>query len=286
MRRMLSVPVLLVCACDEEQLEETDSVPVFEATGDFACHEPGTAFLTQDVDEALQVTHQVELTVVDFESEVPVADVSVSFWYGDNVDATSDVGGTSGEDGTLTIEVPTCTPVSYKTGTDPALEETKDTYEAHQMYAPPAEGQGVTGELNSVSDETYSIIPALLGVTVETGTGVIAGTAYDCSEAAIEGATVSVHDAEGTTPDGVVVKYFVGGFPDRTQPYTSPDGLWVAMNVPPGDWVVEMTTVSSGETVVRGATQVQVKADSINISNIYTGYGDGVKYPAECLASQ
>jgi hypothetical protein len=27
-----------------------------------------------------------------------------------------------------------------------------------------------------------------------------------------------------------------------------------------------------------------VYVDSINISNVYTGFGDGVKYPASCLA--
>jgi hypothetical protein len=32
-----------------------------------------------------------------------------------------------------------------------------------------------------------------------------------------------------------------------------------------------------------GATNVNVIADSINISSVYIGYGDGISYPSSCL---
>ncbi len=70
----------------------------------------------------------------------------------------------------------------------------------------------------------------------------------------------------------------------RDQPHTSEDGLWVAMNVPEGGWTVQLYGLVDGETVLLGATKMVTFAASINISNIYTGYGEGVYYPAGCLA--
>ena len=33
---------------------------------------------------------------------------------------------------------------------------------------------------------------------------------------------------------------FVDNFPNRQQLWTSDDGLWVAINIPVGDWIIEM----------------------------------------------
>jgi hypothetical protein len=178
-----------------------------------------------------------------------------------------------------------CSPAPYRSSTDPARDETVDTYEAHQIYAAPPTGT-LAAEFNSVSTTTYSIIPSLLGVTVDADKGVIAGTAFDCNDAAIEGATVQVTDAAGEVPADVIVKYFVEEFPDREQPYTSADGLWVAINVPEGVWQVRMFAMRDGASVLTGITELQIFASSINISNIYTGFGTGVKYPSECLLAE
>jgi hypothetical protein len=187
--------------------------------------------------------------------------------------------------GEISVTLPTCEPFTYKTATNPDLEQTVDTFEAHQIFGPDADGT-VDSEYNSVSDATYKIIPSLLGVSVDPDKGVIAGTAFDCADTDIEGAQVVVKDAAGNIPESLVVKYFVDKFPNRDQPYTSPDGLWTAINVPEGDWTVEMYVYDSASSTNRliGSTVLTVYANSINISNIYTGYSDGVKYPAECLA--
>ena len=190
--------------------------------------------------------------------------------------ATSDAAGAiSG------LEVPNCTPVTYKVTTDAALGETKPTIEAHAVY----QGAGSdTDEFNSVSTTTYQIIPSLLGVSPQPDKGIIAGTAYDSVESKIEGAQVIVTDGAGNIAAGSVVKYFVEDFPNRGQEYTSPDGLWVAINVPPGTWNVEMYVADGADGhLLMGSTVVEVAADSINISNIYTGYGSGVKLPSGCF---
>jgi len=65
--------------------------------------------------------------------------------------------------------------------------------------------------------------------------------------------------------------------------HTSADGLWGVFNVPEGTWRIELWGLVGGDEVLLGATTAKVYPDSINIANIFSGYGDGVKYPATCL---
>ena len=107
---------------------------------------------------------------------------------------------------------------------------------------------------------------------------------YDCNGDKVVGAQVVVKNAAGEIPESLVVNYFVDDFPNRNQEYTSEDGLWVASNVPVGEWNVEAyVSAGDGAHIMVGATQIQVFANSINISNIHLGYGDGLKYPADCV---
>ena len=91
-----------------------------------------------------------------------------------------------------------------------------------------------------------------------------------------------MYDEDGNIPESLTVNYFVENFPARDQKWTSPDGLWVAANVPAGNLRAEMWGVVDGELRLLGATELFSEKDSINISNIFAGYGDGVKYPAAC----
>jgi hypothetical protein len=221
--------------------------------------------------------------VKDFESDEEVSDATVEIWHADAVSGAPDSVATSDASGAVAgLEVPNCTPVTYKVTTDAALGETKPTIEAHAVY----QGAGTdSDEFNSVSTTTYQIIPSLLGVSPQPDKGIIAGTAYDVNEDQIEGAQVIVTDASGNIAGASVVKYFVDDFPNRNQEYTSADGLWVAINVPPGTWNVEMYVADgAGGHLLMGSTVVEVVADSINISNIYAGYGEGVKLPDGCFA--
>ena len=143
----------------------------------------------------------------------------------------------------------------------------------------------VVTQFNSVSATTYDVVAAVLGVSIDADRSIIAGTVYGCDEEPIEAAQVIVVDDAGNRPDGLVIHYMVDEFPDRDQPWTSEDGLWVALDVPAGDWTIEAWGVVGGTLQQIGATKLRAEADSINISNIYVGYGDGVKYPDACLAN-
>ncbi|MCB9779965.1 MAG: hypothetical protein H6742_15480 [Alphaproteobacteria bacterium] len=222
--------------------------------------------------------------IYDFETGDPVDTATLDLWFSNDPTAGAPDYSVIGDgDGVVTSTYKTCTPIAYRVRTDPDLEATVDTYEINQISSF-TEGT-VQEEFNSVSTATYAIIPSLLGVSPDADKGVIAGTAYDCGGDPIEGAQVVVRDSSGNIPESLVVKYFVDEFPNRNQEYTSPDGLWVAINVPEGDWNIELYVAdgAGGHRMV-GSSQAPVFPESILISNIYTGYSNGQKFPANCLA--
>ena len=259
-----------------EDLVNTADAPL----GELTCVPTDGTWLTQVVDPAKQLSAAHTLTVLDFDSDAPLAEANVDVWYADDAVGIPDASAISDENGEVSLTVPVCDAISYKTWTDPELEITRDTYEAHQIFAPDA---AFDGSLNSVSDVTYKIIPGLLGLPIEEGAGIIAGTVYGCDDEPVEHAEVVVKNADGSIPPNLRVKFFVNKFPNRDQPDTSPDGLWVAVNVPPGVVTVEAYTWNGTDHVVQGKTVVRSFPDSINIGNIYAGFDGGVKYPAECL---
>ncbi len=254
------------------------------AQGDRACYDGGD-WLTQEVDTALQVTESVSEVIEDFEFENAVPDASLDVWLADEVDGAPDVSVDANDSGVVTTDLPVCTPLAYRTRVPPALDSHKDTYEFHQVFEPAASSPEAA-PYNAVARSTYLVILSLLGVTADPTLGVVAGTLYDCNQEPIEGAQVVVVDDEGEIAPGSLTKYFIDSFPARDQPYTSDDGLWTAINLPPGNWNVEawVSDGDGGHTRI-GSTRLEIFADSINISNIYTGFSDGIRYPDSCLVT-
>ena len=256
------------------------------ASGDFSGFTGGFdaagAWLSQTVNPEMQKNVELHGEVVDFQEGTSVVDATVEFWFGDAVSGAPSAVDVSDDSGQFVIDnIPTCTPLTYRTTTNPELELTKDTYEAHQIFDP---DEVLNEEVNSVSVVTYRLIPGLLGVAPAADKGTIAGTAYDSNGNKIIGAQVVVMDDSGYIPDSQSVHYFVDEFPNREQQYTSEDGLWVAVNVPEGVWNANMyISDGAGGWLLMGATKVEVAPDSINIGNIWTGFGDGVRYPDDCL---
>lgn len=273
-------------AAGADKFSETITLDT-ESPGNLSCFAAGADWLSETPDASCQVTAPISGKVEDFEDGYGVEDATVEIYYSDTVTGTPDSTMTTDSDGIADGgEAPTCTPVSYKVYTDPDLEESKVTIEAHQIYDPLGKGEAVIdGEFNSVSTDTYNIIPALLGISVDPEMGIIAGTAYDCDGTELEGVQVIARAEDGSYPEDQETRYFIDDFPNRDQPYTSEDGLWIVINVPPGRLTIEMWALQGEELVQIGATELDVIADSINISNIKVGYGDGVFYPSDCLSA-
>jgi len=301
MRNLLFLGALALTACpgpgqDSDTAPETqedinarmfaDIVYVTDApiALDDTCWSDGDAWLTQTVDPDLVMNESRTLEVLDFESDARVTEADVAVYFGDDVDMAPDFTGVSDVNGQLTTDVPSCAPFAYKVSTPPEREQTKDTYEAHQIFGPIA--VDTDGAINSVSRTTFLLIPSLQGVTVDADKSIIAGGFRDCTGEPIENAQVIVRDADGNIPESLVVKYFIENFPARDQEWTSADGLWVAINVPPGPVTAEAwVSDGAGGHILAGKTVVVGLADSINISNIYLGREDGIFYPDGCLAT-
>lgn len=253
------------------------------ASGDFTSFEAGYEgdWLSQEVDPNKQATVSMSGMVLDFETDDPVEDPTVEIFYSNAISGAADQIVEGDSDGNVSGEWPLCQPIAYRTTTAPGLGDTKVTIQFSEVAG---FAKDANIEFDSVSSATYQVIPSLLGVSPDPAKGVIAGTAYDLTRSAFSGAQVLVRGVDGTIPSGIVAKYFRDEFPNRDQEWTSDDGLWVIINVPVGDWEVEMYIAdSSGGHILMGTTQVAVAADSINISSVYAGYGDGVVYPESCL---
>ena len=269
----------------EETESLFDSIVYVETapTGDMTCFAEGyiDAWTTQNVDETKVGEATMTGAVIDFESDEPVDAASIELFYSNTVYGAPDQSYTSDSSGNFTGSVPTCTPYAYRVSTDPDLGATKVTIESSQIDGATA----TTSEYNSVSIDTYNVIPALLGISPDIDKGIVAGTAYDCAGEPLEFAQIIVTDANGNVPESEVVRYFVDNFPSRLQEWTSEDGLFVVVNIPQGDWLVNMyVSDGAGGHLLMAQSPVKVFADSINISSVYTSIGNGVYYPSSCLA--
>ena len=253
-------------------------------TGDFTGFEGGLeasgAWLVQTPAPEKVTDLPMSGKVEDFETEDGVPEATVELYFADAIGGVPDATFTSDSSGLFTGQTGrSCTPLAYKTATDPALGDTKNTFELHQVSE---FGTSIDESFNSVSSATYALIPSLLGISIDPEKGTAAGTVYDVNGDPVQGAQVIVRDADDKIPASLVVKYFVEDFPNRDQPETSEDGLWVAINIPPGDWRVD-AYVFDGSGYIQVATSgITVFGDSINVANLWTGY-DSVHYPDSCL---
>ncbi|MCB9745649.1 MAG: hypothetical protein H6740_23935 [Alphaproteobacteria bacterium] len=249
----------------------------------FECHVPGEAWLTQTPDSSCVQELPWGGVVEDFETGNEVPDATVQLFLDDAYgDGNPDQEKVTDSNGQLSVNgaAMSCTPTAYATFADPNLNTTKLTIQSHNVWEP---SYIEDVDFNSVSTTTYNVIPSLLGISVQSGMGIVAGTAYDCNGDPIEGAMIIGRTTSGTYPPQSV-RYFRAEFPNRDQEGSSEDGLWVVVNLPPDDMVMEMWVWNGSEHVLIGSSTLTVIPDSINIASIYTGFEDGVVYPSDCLA--
>lgn len=265
---------------DERGFEDfVDTTAVY--TGDTTCF-TGTLASETAPEATCQVTTTVNGIATNFNEDMEgpeVYDATISLWSTDDITGSpTDVVVADPDTGEFTADLLSCSPFGY--GVTTPYGYTVPTYEIHQVL-----GYGETSvEVNSVSDGTSTLIPSLIGVDWDVTTGIIAGAAYDCNEDPIMNAQVFLHDADGNVPATGDVFYFDSGLPtDRERRNsTNDDGLWVAINVPAGTWIVELYGYDGADYVMLGSTSIQISAGSVNISNIYTGVSDGIHYPSNC----
>ena len=271
-------------ATDDTAEEETygvfsDFINTTEAaTGDFTCY-TGT-WITETVDSnCLWTVPITEGETEDFASGNKVPGALVEAFHSDAVSGTADLSVTADEDGLFTGDYPVCLPVTVKTSI--ADGSIMDTVEQHTIHGI---GDGVHVTALSVDEGTWLTIPSLFGVPIDDDKGVIAGQAHDCNEDVIVGAQVVVVDSAGNIPGDERIGYTAGGIPNRSLTATSDDGVWIAMNLPPGKYTAEMyvSDGAGGQTLV-GSAPVEAFALSVTIASVLYGRTSGYDLPDSCL---
>jgi len=296
-------------AGDDDDDDDSNSDPgIFDTdqvvTGDWTCKTAGTPPPTAGATWAL------EGLVEDYQDDVPVAAARVQLWS-DNDPSSGTPSWELEEpfslpDGTFTVPdgiVQACSPFAARVWTEFEPQETYQTYQSGIIV-----GGAVpfSHTFNSVAYSTYQLLPLTVGIEPEPGKAIAAGRMTDCLGEPIANGEASVGTidwASGVvTPpaDGYEMRYFLDEDPNGDQTHISPDGLFGAMNVPPGQsyslitWGIPQDeahceTTSTGDVIwnsenaalcMLATSTLFVQPDSVNIANV-----ELKPYPDECTGA-
>jgi len=187
----------------------------------------------------------IDTKVEDFQSGNLVPNTTVTVFPNQDV-ANTFAGGpyvSSSSGATLSVMIPAGTKrFGYKMVNPNAL----DTLLLNQTLDSPTLTPQMVSKIQSVSTATGATLPALIGVSREPGTGVLAGAVRDCNKKEISNFIATVSSTMATassTPDdvthlvGVDTYYFSAsvGLPVRhsQQASSSKDGLFMAIEMQP-----------------------------------------------------
>ncbi|MFI5291034.1 MAG: hypothetical protein ACHQ17_15345 [Polyangia bacterium] len=269
MRRGL-VLLLALSACGAPPKGQPDQPPVFvqsntldpstKAPAAFGC-------LGTHADPAAPTAAtMLAVHVKDFEMKTPVAGAVVDVFLSlDKVHANTPDGtsGPTDANGMAMLMVP---PGSYRvifrTTADPTT--TLTTFEFNRVYNDP--------ERYSVSVATKGTIEAVLSLVPDDTKGVVAGDSRDCDEKVVGGAVIETTLASGAFDNAMNTFYFndvsaSSTLPVKSQKWTSGDGVFASLNVPPGDVTVTASGfLAAGGMFTRlGTGKIPVEANAITV---------------------
>lgn len=214
---------------------------------------------TPSADVATTVAVALATKVDDFQSGNAVPGTSVTVFP--NQDTASPFGPAVVSDGNamLTVNIPVGT---KRFGFKMTNASSLDTLLLNQTVDPNMATQTL-GHIQSVSTATAQTLPALIGVSRTSGTGILAGAVRDCAKKEMSNfiATVSSTDATVTHLPGVDTYYFSAsvGLPVRhsQQDFSSKNGLFMS---------IEMAPTPTAYVQVWGyKTQADLDADKLSL---------------------
>ncbi len=237
------------------------------------------------------------LTLLDFESGDPVADLCVAFYADNEVpasDACGDATPRTDADGRITVRDVPGSWYAYrvfpKSGPTPA-----STYVGSIQVnetAPPSAG---IAEASAIAQSTVNLIPTALGLSRAPGTALVAGRVQDCSGANVHGVVIRMYGVDGAPvpegaaadPEAVHYRFFdgSGALPSSDQPFTHVDGLYGVVNLPVpaggGEFFLEAWGRRSGdaEPVLLACERIRAFPDVVNIVNLTPLRSDGPRCP-------
>jgi len=252
--------------CGSGTMATNDQPPVFvQPTPSDAMSPANLGCVGGHADPAAPTTATaVDVVVKDFEKSTPVMGATVEVYLSlANVnammpDATSMP---TDADGKTTLMVP---PGSYRVIFRTfGAPNTIETLEFNRVYN--------DGARVSVSQATKSEIPALLNLAPDDTKGVVAGSQRDCEEHELGGITVGITTDAGAYDSAMNVFYFqdygTSRVPALAQKWTSGDGAFAGLNVPPGNATITAggRADAAGPLLKLGTGVVPVRANSITI---------------------
>jgi hypothetical protein len=209
----------------------------------------------------------VDMIVKDFEKSTPVAGATVEVYTSlcaFNAKQVAATAGPTAADGKVTLMMPAgFYRVIFRTTADPL--KTIETVEFNRKW-------NDSGRV-SVSQATKGEIPGLVSVIPDDTKGVVAGDLRDCNDKPIGGAVVDVSSSGGSFDAKANTFYFIDidkstTVPARSQKSTSADGVFAALNVPPGDVTLTVTGVLNAtdtKLTKLGTATAPVRAGSITV---------------------
>ena len=145
-----------------------------------------------------------------------------------------------------------------------AMTDTIPTYEFAQIYN--------STDRVSVKTTTRDAIPGLVSVTPDVTLGVVAGSVRDCDNKQYQGGLVTVTAGTWEANDQCLMFYFkdIGGstLPVRTQKYTDGNGVWAALNVPPGMATIQANGLINGMVGPVGSATIPIISGAITTVDI------------------
>ncbi|MCL4479423.1 MAG: carboxypeptidase-like regulatory domain-containing protein [Deltaproteobacteria bacterium] len=220
-------------------------------------------------------TIAVTVSATDFQTNESIPDSTINFFS-----TTSDTVKNNPPDSTVNTGSNGWLPGLLPTGIPVAVEGInsasgyKNTYQ-FGLTLSPTDANSIFKVL-LISSNTVNLVTALSHVTQDwTNDGAIAGTVWDCSGNPIQNAIVTLVNAGTDVSVSANIIYFryssgLGDIPDPTLTLTSSDGIFLAFNVPPGDYdVIAQGVLPNGNALVElGRSYVESFAGSVSISNI------------------
>jgi predicted small secreted protein len=225
----------------------------------------------------------VKLVVEDFSEGYPVENVYADIFLGNVVTGTPDfaLGPTDADGKTGTFQAPANAQIAYRVNASTQIPEPIGEIKASIEYdnRVPAEGGDI--DAISVARDTYMLIQTVLGIPPTPGLGILAGAFTDCAGTDTVGIVARLYPQGSTTPckdeDGArcMDRYFVNETPARDQKWSSADGLYGIVEIPPADGYtlqihgkVAGSACPEGLEILGEKTEVSILPDAISIVDV------------------
>lgn len=221
----------------------------------------------------------VRLVLADFSEDFPVENAYIDVFLGNVVTATPDfeLGPTDADGRTEEFTANANSLLAYRVNASTDIPFPPGEIKATIEYGQPVPEAGGDIDAIAVSRQTYQLIPTVLGIPPSAGLGILAGAFEDCGGIEVEGIVARLFASGSTTacknePTSCMDRYFVSETPARDQLWSSADGLYGILEIPPASgYTLEIHGKVAGSTcpsemeVLATLPDIEILPDAISI---------------------